>query len=48
MSLGSWHRQQNCAQLSLPVAFDFTSQYSYPTAEGRDYVGEAPEAGAAL
>ena len=36
MSLGSWHRQQNCAQLSLPVAFDFTSQYSYPTAEGRD------------
>jgi hypothetical protein len=48
MSLGSWHRQQNCAQLNLPVAFDFTSQYSYPTAEGRDYVGEAPEAGAAL
>ena len=48
MSLGAWHRQQNCAQLSLPVAFDFTSQYSYPTSEGRDYAGEAPEAGAAL
>jgi hypothetical protein len=48
MSLGAWHRQQNCAKLSLPVAFDFTSQYSYPTVEGRDYAGEAPEAGATL
>jgi len=48
MSLGAWHRQQNCSQLSLPVAFDFTSQYSFPTSEGRDYAGEAPEAGASL
>ncbi|HEY5860394.1 MAG TPA: DUF3105 domain-containing protein [Actinomycetota bacterium] len=48
MSLGAWHRQQNCSQISLPVAFDFTSQYSAPPFEGREYAGEAPEAGAAL
>jgi hypothetical protein len=32
----------------MPVAVDFTSQFSAPPAEGRDYAGEAPEAGAAL
>ena len=30
------------------MAFDFTSQYSSPTAENREYVGVAPEAGASL
>jgi hypothetical protein len=48
MSLAAWHRLQSCSQVSLPVAFDFTSQYAAPTALGRDYVGEAPEAGAGL
>jgi hypothetical protein len=48
MALSAWHRLQSCAQLSLPVAFDFTSQYSAPTALERDYRGDAPEAGGAL
>ena len=48
MALTSWHRLQSCGQISLPVAFDFTSQYSAPTTAEREYVGEAPEAGGAL
>jgi hypothetical protein len=34
--------------VSLPVAFAFTSKYSYPTAAGQTYAGEAPEAGSVL
>ena len=34
--------------VDLAVAFDFTSQYSFPTTAGRDYQGEAPEPGAAI
>lgn len=48
MSLVAWHRQQSCATPSLSVAFDFTSQLSYPTTEDREYAGEAPERGAAI
>jgi hypothetical protein len=48
MALVAWHRMQTCARLSLPVAFDFTSQYSFPTAVDRQYQGEAPEPGASM
>ena len=48
MALTAWHRLQTCASVDLAVAYDFTSQYSFPTAGGRDYKGEAPEAGAAI
>jgi hypothetical protein len=48
MALTAWHRLQNCAQVDLAVAFDFTSQFSAPPAFDRDYAGEAPEAGGAL
>jgi uncharacterized protein DUF3105 len=48
MALVSWHRLQTCSSVSLPVAFAFTSKYSYPTSAGQTYAGEAPEAGAAL
>jgi hypothetical protein len=48
MALVAWHRLETCASVDLAVAFDFTSQYSAPTAEGRRYQGEAPEAGAAI
>lgn len=48
MALVAWHRLQTCASVNLAVAFDFTSQYSFPTAEGRQYQGEAPEPGAAI
>jgi hypothetical protein len=48
MALVAWHRLQTCASVDLAVAFDFTSQYSFPTTAGRDYQGEAPEPGAAI
>jgi Protein of unknown function (DUF3105) len=48
MALVAWHRLQTCATPSLEVAFDFTSQYSAPTTQDRDYLGEAPEAGGVM
>jgi hypothetical protein len=48
MALVAWHRLQLCDEVSLAAAFDFTSQYSSPTAADRDYAGEAPEAGLAI
>jgi hypothetical protein len=48
MALVGWHRLQTCAQPDLAVAFDFTSQYSFPTTQDREYAGEAPEAGAPM
>jgi hypothetical protein len=43
MALTAWHRLQTCADVSLSVAFDFTSQYVVPPFESRAYKGEAPE-----
>jgi Protein of unknown function (DUF3105) len=48
MALVSWHRLRSCVSIDLAVAFDFTSQYSFPTAEDREYAGVAPEPGASL
>lgn len=48
MALVGWHRLQTCATPDLAVAFDFTSQYSFPTTQDREYGGEAPEAGAPM
>jgi hypothetical protein len=48
MALVAWHRLQLCDQVNLAAAFDFTSQYSVPTAADREYVGEAPEPGASM
>jgi hypothetical protein len=48
MALVAWHRLRTCASVDLAVAYDFTSGYSFPTAGGRAYTGEAPEAGAAI
>jgi hypothetical protein len=48
MALASWHRLETCGSVDLAAAFDFTSQYSAPPFGNRQYVGEAPEAGAAL
>lgn len=48
MALIAWHRLRTCASVDLAVAFDFTSQYSFPTSAGRDYQGEAPEPGGAI
>jgi hypothetical protein len=46
MALVAWHHVQFCANVSLPVAFDFSSQYGAPPFGRRQYAGEAPEAGA--
>jgi hypothetical protein len=43
MALTAWHRLQTCGDVSLSVAFDFTSQYVVPPFESRTYRGEAPE-----
>jgi Protein of unknown function (DUF3105) len=48
MALVAWHRLRTCADVDLAVAFDFTSEYSFPTALDREYVGVAPEAGGSL
>lgn len=48
MVLVSWHRLQTCASVSLPVAFDFSSQYEVPGYAGRTYQGVAREPGAAM
>jgi hypothetical protein len=48
MAVVAWHRLRLCADVDLAVAFDFTSQYGSPTALNREYVGEAPEAGASI
>jgi hypothetical protein len=48
MAMVAWHRVQTCASVELAVAFDFTSQYSSPTAADREYAGDAPEPGNAI
>jgi hypothetical protein len=48
MALVSWHHTQTCAEANLAAAFGFTARYAFPTFEGEDYLGNAPEPGAAL
>jgi uncharacterized protein DUF3105 len=48
MALVAWHRLRTCGSVDLAVAFDFTSQYSFPTTSDREYRGEAPEPGGAI
>ena len=45
MALVAWHRLETCGQPSLAAAYDFTSQFAFPGSSGRQYAGEAPEAG---
>ena len=45
MALVAWHRVRTCADPSLEIALDFTTRFSAPASLGRDYEGEAPEAG---
>jgi hypothetical protein len=48
LALVAWHRLRTCDRVDLAVAYDFTSQYSFPTSSDRDYRGEAPEPGAGI
>ena len=43
MAVVAWHRLQTCASVSLPVAFDFSSQFEVPGFAGRTYTGVARE-----
>lgn len=43
MAVVAWHRLQTCSSVSLPVAFDFSSQYEVPGYGGRTYNGVARE-----
>ncbi len=45
MALVAWHRLQTCANVNLAVAFDFTSQYSFPSWNNRPWKGVAREPG---
>jgi hypothetical protein len=48
MAMVAWHRLRTCASVDLAVAFDFTSQYSFPTTAAREYAGDAPEPGSPI
>jgi hypothetical protein len=48
MALVSWHHTQTCTDASLAAAFGFTARYAFPTFSGEDYLGTAPEPGAAM
>lgn len=48
MTLVSWHHVETCTEANLAAAFGFTARYAFPTFEGEDYLGNAPEPGAAL
>jgi uncharacterized protein DUF3105 len=48
MALVSWHRLQTCSSVSLPVAFDFSSQYEVPGYAGQAYKGVAREPTSAI
>jgi hypothetical protein len=45
MALVAWHRLETCGSPSLAAAYDFTSQFVFPSPPGSTYEGEAPEAG---
>lgn len=48
MALASWHRVQECDELSLPVVAKFLSNYRYPTLGDYPYQGDAPEKGGVI
>lgn len=48
MALVSWHHVERCAQVNLAAAFAFVADYGFPTYDDREYLGDAPEPGAAI
>jgi len=48
MALVSWHHVQTCAEVNLGAAFGFTARYAFPSFEGEDWLGNAPEPGASM
>ena len=45
MTLVAWHFVERCRDVSLGAAFEFTSKYTFPVYDDRQYAGEAPEPG---
>jgi hypothetical protein len=48
MALVSWHHLETCARVNLATAFGFTARYAAPPFGQKQYLGDAPEAGAAI
>jgi hypothetical protein len=48
MALVSWHHLETCSLPSLAAAFGFTAHYTAPPYASEKYLGDAPEAGAAI
>jgi hypothetical protein len=48
MALVSWHHLETCARVNLSAAFGFTARYAAPPFGQEKYLGDAPEAGAAI
>jgi hypothetical protein len=48
MALVSWHHLETCARANLSAAFGFTARYAAPPFGQQKYLGDAPEAGAAI
>lgn len=48
MALVSWHHLETCTDVNLAAAFGFTARYAAPSFPGQDYLGDAPEPGAAI
>ena len=48
MALVSWHHLETCTDVNVSAAFGFTARYASPSYDGQDYLGDAPEPGAAL
>lgn len=46
MALVSWHHVESCSQANLAAAFGFTARYGAPPFDDKEYLGDAPEAGA--
>lgn len=45
MAMTAWHYVEDCAQVNLAAAFDFTARYAFPPFGDQRYLGEAPERG---
>ena len=48
MSMVAWHYVQDCAEVNLAAAFDFSSKYAFPAFGEQEYLGEAPEPGGSM
>jgi hypothetical protein len=48
MALVAWHHLETCADVDVAAALGFTARYAFPPFNDEDYLGNAPEPGAAM